>query len=129
MINPKELRIGNIVASNYFEEDVYFIIEELRAEQAIVRSLKHGSSAPLLYNNEIRPVEATEEILTKFGFNRNGLVSNNGSKMTIHHKEPIYPNGRIYWNSWCILNSIPKYLHEIQNIYFSLTKTELEIKL
>jgi hypothetical protein len=77
--------------------------------------------------SDLSPIPISEEWLVKFGFKREGITSSNGSLLVLHHKESVYPNGRIYWNSWCIKNEMPKYVHQLQNLYYALTNEELTI--
>ena len=119
MIHVNELRIGNWVEKFTDLGD----------------SLGYSPISPkeflAIHTNpeRVNPVPLTEEILLKCGFVRRGITSNNGGKLTLHHKDNMYPNGRVYWNSWCILDSIPEHLHQLQNLYFALTGEELEINL
>ena len=80
---------------------------------------------------DFKPIPLTEEWLLKFGFG-NGVVKGGFSfdknKLSIHLKSTSYPNGRTYFNSWCILEYAIQYVHQLQNLYFALTNTELEIK-
>ena len=37
----------------------------------------------------------------------------------------MYKEGRTYFNSWCINDWQPEYVHQLQNLYFALTGEEL----
>ena len=112
MINAKELRIGNLLqcagSDNYFEvtaDDLQFI--------------DSGSS-------KAKPIPLTEDWLLKFGFQQKCVSQTpyclNGFS--------IYPNDN---NKHCILyyKSVEiielKSVHQLQNLYFGLTGTELEL--
>lgn len=118
-MKAQELRIGNWVWNDVqnlpVKVDIRILNQQYSADRGIGRSWN--------------PIPLTEEILLKCGFVRRGITSNNGSKLTLHHKDYMYTNGRVYWNSWCILDSIPEHLHQLQNLYYALTGEELEVKL
>ena len=121
MIKANELRIGNWV-KYHDDTNIRVTLEIMIAQNHANKTSGHRSW--------IYPIPLTPEILEKWcGFTRKGYVSSNGSKISVHHIEPLYPNGRIYFNSWCIMNKIPKYLHEFQNLYFALTGEELPVNL
>jgi len=86
--------------------------------------IKDFELTPITFNNFYSPIELTEDVLVKCGFERKGYTSAKG-KLALHHPEPMYPKGRVYFNSWAILNEMPKYLHTLQNLYHSLTGEEL----
>lgn len=127
-MESRELRIGNKVQDNNgFIFDVVSVFED----GTIYCDFKgnEGDVWEFDNNNPCEPILLSEEILLKCGFVRRGITSNNGSKLTLHHKDNMFPNGRVYWNSWCISDSIPEHLHQLQNLYFALTGEELEINL
>ena len=130
MIQANELRIGNYINHNDGSQT-----DDIRRVSAIhkdgVESIVKGCrfATAIRSNALVYPIALTEEILLNCGFVRRGITSNNGGKLTLHHKDNMYPNGRVYWNSWCILDSIPKHLHQLQNLYFALTGEELEFSL
>ena len=83
------------------------------------------------YIQNFDPVPLTEEWLVKFGFEMHrGGVSYDKNKLSIYLGDTILsgPNGRTYFNSWAILEYSPKYVHQLQNLYFALTGEELTPK-
>lgn len=83
---------------------------------------------------EIEPITLTEEILLKCGFEARGyfwfdLYLDERTKLTLGW----HPDGRIDFemsiNKIYFDISHIKHLHQLQNLYFSLTNKELEIKL
>ena len=121
-MKASELRIGNLLElTNFIEPSKVIIVSPRFFSSAI-------ASSPAVNDFEItqyyKPIPLTDEWLVKFGFKRGGYMSS-FEKLTIHHKEPVYPNGRVYFNSWAILNNIPEYVHQLQNLYFALTGKEL----
>lgn len=80
-----------------------------------------------------KPIPLTEEWLLKFGFDTHPSKHENrafrkGKLEIVLSGNYMYPNGRTYYNSWCIIESQPKTVHQIQNLYFALTGEELTIK-
>jgi len=77
----------------------------------------------------VKPIELNEDWLLKFGFEGEFLDYSLG-KLNVCLKDPIgvYKRGRTYYNSWCILEKQPEYVHQLQNLFFALTGEELLIK-
>ncbi len=106
MIQPEELRIGNLVYShgNVHELD----------EQNFLLMLEN-----LEYHNFL-PIPLTKEWLSKFGFVDNRLYA-----------KGCYGNGIIgIWfdgEKGCYDIAQFEYVHQLQNLYFSLTNKELAI--
>ena len=73
-------------------------------------------------NKHINPIPLTEELLIKLGFNN---YFDKGKLKIIPKGRLGYKNGRTYFNSWAILEKQPDYVHELQNLYYALTKEEL----
>jgi len=75
------------------------------------------------------PLPLTEEWLLKFGFELTDkqIKQYDKGKLCIEiYKSEKRPNGRTYFNSWAILEEHPKYVHQLQNLYFALTGEELQ---
>ena len=86
--------------------------------------------------NGFEPIPLTEEWLTKFGFEKDDVNT------YIHYSLPsgtgIYFESGNDWNfndanicgdyDECIHVKLPQYVHQLQNLYFSLTGKELTIK-
>lgn len=132
MLDPKELRIGNLLYPNH--------IFDLENTPLLGYSICAGHIAysKEKLNFDWKPILLTPEILEKCGFESD----NNGWKANI--SETMF----LWWGELeCIMRmcssetiySYPIYLkepvyhfqflHQLQNLYFSLTGTELEIKL
>ena len=121
MIQANELRVGNLVTINetalHFDgagKDETFCISEIKEEVVKFKGF-HTSE---LYSG-IEPIPLTEEWLLKFGFKP---FCNDWSKkaLIIHTRK----------RGFVIKRSIPiiKSVHQLQNLYFALTGTELTIK-
>lgn len=125
-MKPSELRIGNLVygrSKKIAEVDIYSLTIFAQWEDS-----KYSQTPPF------RPISLTEGWLLKFGFDwdkRNYLLKDLGhakmelgffggayDKMTLLQKDNQMPFG---------LNH-PEYVHQLQNLYFTLTGEELTIK-
>lgn len=114
MINPKELRIGNYY--HYKPSGLYQTIEP--HDFAIIEAEERA--------DDIESIPLTPEILEKCGF----VDDDNDWLLEISERTCI--NINFIKERYClesydgILNIIPiKSLHQLQNLYFSLTNAEL----
>ena len=77
----------------------------------------------------IKPIHITEKLLLRLGFKKDEILYNK-ERFAIKKWEVGSEIGWvIFWLDKDILYVKPYYLHQLQNIYFSLTGEELEIKL
>ena len=77
---------------------------------------------------EVDPIPLTEEWLLKFGFeliNEPNKRYHYGRLCLQFCKSRLYPSGRTFFNNWAILDNLPEHVHQLQNLYFSLTGEEL----
>ena len=136
-----ELRIGNYVSFH----NVFYKIVEIEKDRVIIEY--HNGETDYCHIDYIDPIELTEEVLVKIGFEREKeLISiyfhldcEIDVDNIIYVKYNIYPNDlpllkirtSQYKNYECFefLKRGVKYLHELQNAYYCLTGEELEIKL
>ena len=124
MIAAEHLRRGNWLQDGLFYMG-YFQVKEIYEDNV-------KSSDFIIPYSDLKGIELTEEILIKCGFQiAAGGISYDKDKLSIYFGDTILsgPNGRTYFNSWAILEHTPKYLHELQNLYFCLVGKELEIEL
>ena len=132
MIDPKELRIGNIINSQGFAM-VVFRIEE---DKILYRELKPKTTLRHPSDIGANPIPLTNEILLKTGFKYNET----DEEYTIGSIdfESAQEDADRYFSLWsenkedfeCYFSDIPiKSVHQLQNLYFALTGEELEIKL
>jgi hypothetical protein len=132
-MKANELRIGNLVKCNflgntYKDRNPYFgsnIFSIYSACKDFVKLDLGHNALQKVEILEIKPIPLTEEWLLKFGFDKKG---NKGKLNVILSGNFGYKNGKTYFNSWVILESQPKYVHQLQNIYFALTGEELTFK-
>ena len=105
MIKANELRIGNIVMETIYDFE----------PKQIVISREHFSQPEDYYE----PIPLTEEWLMRFGFGRLGKYSFRDKNLIIHHrKRGFVVNKKI---------AIIQYVHQLQNLYFAFTQTELTL--
>lgn len=110
-ILPTDLRIGNLVRYKSGEEEYYEIIS-INKEHV---SLKGNISFNYTGYDEIKPLLLKSNLLIKFihFFNDDYRFEIKGNRTTIYFNEKY-------------MTSL-EYVHEIQNLYFSLTGSELNI--
>ena len=111
-MKPNELRVGNWVNNN--EEDY-------QITSATISQLERVDSTA-------KPIELTPEWAKRLGFEIvGGGISYDKDKLCLYFGDSILSgkNGRTYFNSWAILEHTPKYVHELQNLYYALTGVEL----
>lgn len=118
-MKPNELRIGNLVWSNYgpydrLEDYVVLIHEDFLLTKG------HGKSNIAFHF--IEPIPLTEEWLLKFGFenwDRGAWVN----KTSLHKQDGLFWCHTYHLNEMCI-----EHVHQLQNLYFAFTGEELTIK-
>lgn len=120
-VTRNELRLGNLL--------------DFEGEVCIVREIDSSGAVVLFNNNEedwidlfqFSGIPLTEEWLLKFGFEeaKNIIPIYNLGLISIYLESDSYPEGMVYFNSWCIIKKKPKYVHQLQNLYFALTGEEL----
>lgn len=123
-IQPQELRIGNLIHIPKTNQvaDVFGVLEGL--ERVYVNK---NLLAPLHYS-EVEPIKLNEEWLLKLGYVKNERVKD------LFDLRPLQlmftPNGFEYFHGQPYGGNflIIKHVHQLQNLYFSLTNEELTIK-
>jgi len=113
-IKPQDLRIGNLLTN--------FLGETFEANGTTIANWD--------FPNEFgrpSPIKITEEWLLNFGaYNSNDLRLPNAPIYFLKH-----PNNKgsyiCFFHSFSLGNI--KYVHQLQNLYYALTQTELEIKI
>jgi len=129
-INFKELRLDNYICINNNLHPCR--VKEITMSSVVVESIKENYSEPTI--NSMNPIPLTEEWLIKFGF---GYARITDRLYTIKKTDGFYG---FYINketmSYCTfdyegtIDDIIKieYVHQLQNLYFALTKQELTMK-
>lgn len=125
MIKVTDIRIGNWVNGNYngFSKDVQIY--------AISHTyIQHSTENDLPIAN-FKPIELTEEWLKKFGFEYDyDQESKSWSLMTSCEKfDYLFEISNKYQEYFQpdFLRIDIKYVHQLQNLYYALTGTELEL--
>lgn len=128
-MQPNELRIGNFVDTAHG----IGVVTELHANN--IREFRIGVTVPPMHryvfsNANPTPILLTTEILESCGFKYNDLNGDSGFWQIKHPTAAglieILDGEDGFWYNY---QSEIKYLHQIQNLYFTLTGQELEIKL
>jgi len=85
---------------------------------------KYTFSAFILdWRNDLKPIPLTEEWLLKFGFRTEESSCFELDNIQINtSRELMWINTKCKYN---IEIGMPDYIHQLQNLYFSLTNTEL----
>ena len=111
MIKSNELRIGNTIL---YVERIVTIKNAVELHNAI------DSSTNILYS----PIPITPEILEKCGFDLSLAYRINDFSFEWYE---IPKCVTVFYKKVCIEVHV-KYLHQLQNLYYSLTNEELEFK-
>lgn len=123
MVEAKELKIGNYVyyTKSFSGEDVERI-EVVDVD--LLKEMERTSTFP-----RVKPITLTEEILLKCGFEqrRKGFIELSDDAFISFNNNHLGVHNDIYSDD--IEYELPKYLHQLQNLYFALTNQELKIEL
>lgn len=133
MINPKELRIGNWIASGGFRRQIRGI-----TEGSAYLSPNPNSSLDFNSFEFLHPIPLTHELLLKIGadyddhrpfdefydFESYYFECSKLTNVAIHYS---HNNKKFYYPKYEIAPI--EYLHQLQNLFFALTGEELKIKL
>lgn len=120
-MRANELRIGNWVNSQF--GGIQQVVDVMCDG---VNTLKYDG-----INYEfIDPIPLTEEWLLKFGFEYNDYYKNYKIKADIYYHSVKLDDGvwcynNDYSDAGCYFISEIEYVHQLQNLYFALTQTEL----
>jgi hypothetical protein len=144
LLKPSDLRIGNYVHVDGFGPTVVRLMTMFQGEYEVY----HNQSDVLSWSNsakfdKVEPIPLTEEWLIRFGFKKGLRSFFIGHTDFTYHLESKADAGftdggyfmGIRYDDW---DNDPEtihkftydihYVHQLMNIYFSLTNSELEIK-
>lgn len=113
----RELRMGNFVNND-------FIVSEILADCLTVQNTNSNTITQLLYD-DIEPTPLTKEWLVKFGFGKSiarNWYSNDQYAIEMCKNFIQFDVGYTTITLDCM------FVHQLQNIYFTLTGEELTIK-
>ena len=122
MIDTRDLRIGNFLL---FEDNS---VIEVRGIHPSGKNIHDGKKWIEVFR--LNPIPLKSEELLKFGFKHNSIIINNLDK-TLNISAIVGKDFYMYlddvFGSSYDLNCIQS-IHQLQNLYFALTATELTIK-
>ena len=131
-MKANELRIGNLI-KGLDNSTTYRVISVLE-DRIVSKSLSYNiTNTFYMDDSDIKPISLTEEWVVKFGFESNSTVFENYQVETFVIQEAeltigFSSIGNIDVNFKEVPIKEPKYVHELQNLYFALTGEELTIK-
>jgi len=111
-MKAEELRIGNTI--NYLGKHVNCTAETIYAVSKIIQPSVMYLGIPL-----------TEEWLLNIGFEKKGNIYENWTMFTVWVNPDVFDGFIADWADKAIREV--KYVHELQNLYFSLTGEELNL--
>lgn len=129
-MKAQELRIGN-----------YYMIDG-RCFKMDIKMMYAFCSGSFLYDiDKILGIPLTEDILLKCGFTVKSLIDIEQDRITVYHHEKLGYLSRDFayaindTNEYCEMDNLLKlsvpmnYIHQLQNLFHSITGEELEVKL
>jgi len=123
-MKAKDYRIGNLVQIDY--DDRVFEIHTIADTYPTLNTSEFGIGVVEWYN--IKPIKITEEWLLKMGFRKD--IETDYSWFLIYNSSDIF-NYDIGDHTICVRQSWEfgkrMYVHELQNLFYVLTKEELKI--
>lgn len=143
VIELSELRIGNLLSYKGNIVHVTLLDRDIDDEyQEIIGFCPYGENTGEKgdWNRalaaDLARIPLTEDWITKCGFERNEEENCNGylaySPDTAHFSVKLFINGQrhvcLHYLGMAISTNHPQYLHELQNLYFTLTGEELKTK-
>jgi hypothetical protein len=121
MLEVKDLRIGNLF--NHFEDGI-LLIEEIKKDsdgfEGYYAVFRNGSTK--CHVNYLTPIELTEEWLLRFA-----LIKDNGYPYKFLDGFIKMRNGE-YFFKYHNLDIKLNYVHNLQNLHYIFTQTELTLK-
>ncbi len=137
MIQANELRIGNIVHVDGLHGNINMSISAITQKATLEDSkrvifFKQDKEKVGEFLEHCYPIILTVEMLEKCGFEFVGSAINNESVVSVYGDYAkgkfVLNAGHHEWWFWSSpFNTMIKYLHQLQNLYFALTGEELEI--
>jgi hypothetical protein len=122
-INFKELRLDNYICINNNLHPCR--VKEITMSSVVVESIKENYSEPTI--NSMNPIPLTEEWLLKMG----GKKVNTLDWCIMFGGIEFYCRYNKFW--YCSIGSVYlsdriQFVHQVQNLYFSITNQELTMK-
>ena len=135
MLNLKEFRTGNLLKGTNLNY-LFYAIDAKYPHQIWIQNNKEEQPS-WSYNEDLYPIRLTEELLLNFGFVKEDFMASGceiyqlGSWRLAKMVQPIKRDSFSLWHEnmsppTLRLASI-RYVHQLQNLFFSLTGVELEL--
>ena len=131
MIDAKDLRIGNWVYPNEENATPYPVLSINFDDICCYKSPYDNQTDEFISYSELQPIPLTPDILEKLGFEKLGehnifqLANADIRIWGYPYTMQLYN----YEDRWVdIIGTSIKYLHDLQNLTYALTKQELEYK-
>jgi hypothetical protein len=121
-INFKELRLDNYICINNNLHPCR--VKEITMSSVVVESIKENYSEPTI--NSMNPIPLTDEWLIRMGFDKFAEHTPSFGHDDIYRKGYIDIHAR--YNQYHFHGILINFVHELQNLYFALTKKELTMK-
>lgn len=140
MIKENELRVGNIIAFDDGSTDIVkvnWLYYSIELGMWFVCWDKISGDGKYRFGNSIlddfKPIPITPEILIKCGFGHDEEMHKFGNDFNPHSEWVSFSILAHLYGYWVVIGKTNvgsiKYLHQLQNLYFALTGTELDVKL
>jgi hypothetical protein len=137
-MQASELRIGNLVdfvnRTNPLHRPLYTPLIVMEVTQIDIKCYPYGQSLHkvLRYNSlwlaDVEPIQITEEWLVRFGFEKIGNFGYAIRNFRLEYTKNLISKSIldcpfVFWINREVVRM--KYIHQLQNLYFALTGTEL----
>lgn len=126
MIDRKELMIGNMVIGAHERNAPIVKITEIRSLGAFAEHMPSMGSSYYLFEG-LMPIELNPDWLDKFDFEKK-LILGNADGYWYQRSGLSYNEKHLGWWFRGSFPNGPQYVHQLQNLYFALTREELTIK-
>lgn len=141
-MKTNELRLGNYISVDCIMYKEELKVTEVYPNGVFAKTKYSDDDMPeigFIKEEDIEPIELTEEVLLKMGFEKDGnewwIGGTDEDETTISYS---LENSVLFmrhafdeeWKNWGKIKLYNiKYLHQLQNAYYLLTNQELEIEL
>jgi hypothetical protein len=146
MLKVNELRIGSLLDNGYNIVHVTSISLDIDDEyNPVIGVCRHGEHrneviiAEAAFGIEVKAIPLTPEWMERCGFSPYTGGTTDDNKFYIQVGNNLYLNFYVRSENWCVEPEgwsneqtcwlQPKYLHQLQNLYFALSGEELKIEL
>lgn len=134
-MEAKNLRIGNFIASSGNPKNIEtWVIGKVHSISSMDSEFEQievetEEEFTWFFKDNYFGIPLTEKWLIDFGFSGQPCdYAKDKLSVCLKDSDSFHKEGRTYYNYWAILEKQPKYVHELQNLFFAITGTELELK-